>query len=278
MSVSHLTTEWLCIAAEGKTLDGREIERSWIYEAAELYDPRLYTAQLWPEHSRAYGPVGTVRELTAQDENGIAKLYAKLCPALSLVAANTEGKLLFTSAEFTESGNFRGTGKSYLEGLGVTDEPASAYTSQMKFSKRMRNKRYSQYRAVAFDINEMKEDSGVTAKVKKKWYHKFGITDEPGSEDVTDDVTGEDAKLLAEQLKSAQDKISELETKIEELKKSQSETDSDVETIKEVVDTKEFALLRDNLPELMPKLETMSKKFTKLPDGNPKGRKKFEFL
>ncbi|HDL6707280.1 TPA: GPO family capsid scaffolding protein, partial [Yersinia enterocolitica] len=58
MSVSHLTTTWLCVCAEGKTLDGRDIERQWILDAVELYNPRMYTAQLWPEHSRTYGPVG----------------------------------------------------------------------------------------------------------------------------------------------------------------------------------------------------------------------------
>lgn len=275
MSVSHLTTDWLCIAAEGKTLDGRNIERQWILEAAELYDPILYTAQLWPEHSRSYGPVGQVQAVQAREEDGVLKLYAKLCPSLAMIAANAEGKLLFTSAEFTPTGNFRGTGKTYLEGLGVTDEPASVYTTQMKFSKRNRNMRFSQYRAVAFDINELNKGKGV--KGKKKWYHKFGIDDSTTGSG--DDLTGDDATVLAEQLKAAQDKIAELEQALAELKQSQEETDSDVETIKEVVDTKEFAQLRDNLPEFMGKLGDMNKKFTKVPNKNPgTGRKPFEYL
>ncbi|AJI84230.1 TPA: GPO family capsid scaffolding protein [Yersinia enterocolitica] len=280
MSVSHLTTTWLCVCAEGKTLDGRDIERQWILDAVELYNPRMYTAQLWPEHSRTYGPVGQVLELKAEkDEDGVLKMFARLCPALSLIAANGEGKLLFTSAEFTEDGNFRGTGKSYLEGMGVTDEPASVYTDQMKFNKRLRNKRYSQYRPIVFD-DIKKTVKGNSVKGKKKWYHKFGLVDENDTTTETNnDITDDAATVLAEQLKAAQDKISELETQLAELKTSQEETDSDVETIKEVVDTKEFAQLRDNLPQFIQKLGSLDKKFTKLPSKKPSdSRKPFEFL
>ncbi|WP_273974635.1 GPO family capsid scaffolding protein, partial [Serratia ureilytica] len=101
------------------------------------------TALLWPEHSRNYGNRGRVLAAMCQEgDDGIMRLYVQLCPNISLMQANAEGQLLFCSAEFTPDGNFRGTGKSYLEGLGVTDSPASVYTERMRFSKRHKNKRY----------------------------------------------------------------------------------------------------------------------------------------
>ncbi|HBZ7486918.1 TPA: phage capsid protein, partial [Klebsiella pneumoniae] len=55
-----------------------------------------------------------------------------------------------------------------------------------------------------------------------------------------------------------------------------AKTVEDVETVKEVVDTEEFAKLRDNLPELT---KSFSKVATKTPDKNPGGKRKdFQFL
>lgn len=125
MSASQLATNWICIATAGETVDKRAIEEQWLLDAAELYDPSLYTALLWPEHSRNFGNMGEVLELKAErDDEGILRLYARLCPGISLLQANANGQLLFLSPEFTPDGNFRNTGKTYLEGLAVTDSPA----------------------------------------------------------------------------------------------------------------------------------------------------------
>ncbi|EAA1889298.1 GPO family capsid scaffolding protein, partial [Salmonella enterica] len=63
MSGSQLATNWICIATAGETVDKRTIEEQWLLDAAELYDPNLYTALLWPEHSRNFGNMGEVLEL-----------------------------------------------------------------------------------------------------------------------------------------------------------------------------------------------------------------------
>lgn len=53
-AASHLMTDWICIATEGETVDGREIPASWLTEMAETYDPAgTYTALIRPEHERA---------------------------------------------------------------------------------------------------------------------------------------------------------------------------------------------------------------------------------
>lgn len=136
MSASQLATNWICIATAGETVDKRAIEEQWLLDAAELYDPSLYTALLWPEHSRNFGNMGEVLELKAErDDEGILRLYARLCPGISLLQANANGQLLFLSPEFTPDGNFRNTGKTYLEGLAVTDSPAGVSTTRLRFSR-----------------------------------------------------------------------------------------------------------------------------------------------
>ncbi|MBD2811396.1 GPO family capsid scaffolding protein, partial [Xenorhabdus sp. Vera] len=141
--MSQLMTNWICIAMEGDTVDGRVMEPQWILDAAELYDPQLYTARIWPEHERGFGAMGEVLAVKAErGEDGALRLYAQLRPNHCLLEANRDGQLLFTSVEFTLNGNFRGTGKTYLEGLAVTDSPASVGTTRLQFSKKGKQRRF----------------------------------------------------------------------------------------------------------------------------------------
>ena len=52
MSQSHLRTDWLCIATEGDTVDGRELKRQWLVDAAETYNRQCYGALIWHEHEK----------------------------------------------------------------------------------------------------------------------------------------------------------------------------------------------------------------------------------
>ena len=38
------------VAVEGATTDGRTIERQWLVDAAETYNPNTYGARVWLEH------------------------------------------------------------------------------------------------------------------------------------------------------------------------------------------------------------------------------------
>ena len=62
MNESTLRTGWVCIATEGKAVDGRDITRDWLVDMAETYDPDFYTALLWPEHDR-WSNFGVVQAL-----------------------------------------------------------------------------------------------------------------------------------------------------------------------------------------------------------------------
>ncbi|RNM55018.1 GPO family capsid scaffolding protein, partial [Salmonella enterica] len=179
MSGSQLATNWICIATAGETVDKRTIEEQWLLDAAELYDPNLYTALLWPEHTRNFGNMGEVLEVKVErDDEGILRLYARLCPAIALLQANAKGQLLFLSPEFTPDGNFRNTGKTYLEGLAITDSPAGVSTTRLRFS-RTKGKRIGPYKPLAFDeVREFKKEKGMSKTAKKGWRHFFSIEEQ----------------------------------------------------------------------------------------------------
>lgn len=133
MSESSIRTGWICIATEGNTADGRIIPAHWLKQMAETYSPDFYTALLWPDHNRKADVMGQVIALKAEQVAGKMKLFAVLKPTRELQYLNSKGQKRFCSIEPVE--DFAGTGKTYLMGLGVTDQPASTGTTLMQFSQ-----------------------------------------------------------------------------------------------------------------------------------------------
>jgi len=133
MATSNLRTNFKRIGRSGATVDGREIKPEQLRQAAANYDPKLFTALIWPEHSRWYN-MGKVIELRVEDNSeGGVDLFAVLAPNDEYLWLNKQGQKLFTSMELKD--DFRNTGETYLTGLGATDNPASAATEEMRFSQ-----------------------------------------------------------------------------------------------------------------------------------------------
>ena len=130
---ASIVTDFLCIAQAGPTIDGRDIRPEWLTDMAQSYDPAVYTAKLWLDHFRYRGAYGSVRELKTQKDGDAVKLYARISPNRDLIELNQvwEQKLHF-SIEPVE--DFAKTGTTYLGGLGLTDEPASLGTDELRFS------------------------------------------------------------------------------------------------------------------------------------------------
>ena len=130
--------DYVRVAMEGPTIDGREISAAHIAEMAESYNPDIYGARIWVEHLRTFLPEGTfqaygdVRALKADTIDGKAVLLAEIEPTDALRALNRARQKIFTSVEITD--NFADSGKAYLTGLAVTDSPASLGTQALKFS------------------------------------------------------------------------------------------------------------------------------------------------
>lgn len=133
------TSKFFRIATEGATTDGREIQRDWLEQMANNYDPQKFCARIWVEHLRSlspkgdFGAYGDVVALEAREvEDGKLALFAQISPLPELVKLNREKQKLYTSMEVNT--NFADTGEAYLVGLAVTDSPASLGTEVLQFS------------------------------------------------------------------------------------------------------------------------------------------------
>ena len=129
---------WVIAATEGATVDGRTISKEWINQMAASYSVDEYTALIWPEHFRSsFGPSegknwGTVDEVKAAKQGGKLRLFVKVTANDYLLNANKDGQKLFMSIE--PNPDYKSEGRCYLQGLAVTDSPASSGTSRLKFS------------------------------------------------------------------------------------------------------------------------------------------------
>lgn len=139
-------TRFFRVAVEGATTDGREIQRQWLLDAEETYDPQTYTALVNMEHVRGlaaegsfgnYGKVTALRTETVTLSIGGQRvsrlaLFAQVDALDTLTAIQQRGQKLFSSIEINP--NFAGTGKAYMVGLAVTDSPASLGTEMLTFA------------------------------------------------------------------------------------------------------------------------------------------------
>lgn len=206
-----LVSYWKRVATSGPTCDGREILPQHLREIAETYTPVTYTAVIWCDHDRwpgSHGTVFAVRLIEEADdlEPGQVALEAQLKPNDKLLRLNDAGEKLFTSIEITP--NFANTGKAYLTGLAVTDEPASLGTQELYFSKRSSTAAYfaASVELGAFEGDKPNGEAGVLVAMFTRLFQRFGLTD---SEDTTppnesnpemDEATATGLKALRDQL------------------------------------------------------------------------------
>ncbi|VVS92194.1 GPO family capsid scaffolding protein [Desulfoluna spongiiphila] len=183
---SSLVTDWKCVATSGPTVDGRVLQPQWFTDMAETYNPATYTAKIWIDHMR-YAAYGSVRELKAEEVDGVVKLYAKISPSRSLLQMNQVWEeYLHFSIEVTE--DFAATGKTYLTGLAMTDSPASLGTDEMRFSKikgREFTARYAGEEVPDLSKEFMGDEDRFMTTFFKKLAHFF--TDENHEEETGDD-------------------------------------------------------------------------------------------
>lgn len=145
------------IGVEGDTCDGRIISGNDIQEMAESFDPRVYGCRINLEHIRGLFPdgdfkrLGDVVELKAEkidDDsvlNGKWALFAKITPTDGLIAMNKKLQKVYTSMEIQP--NFANTGKCYLVGLAVTDDPASLGTEYLEFCRNAKHNPLQRFKA-----------------------------------------------------------------------------------------------------------------------------------
>lgn len=191
----NLRTTWLTIGRSGNTIDGRKIDAADIQAMADTYQTDTYTALIWPEHAR-YINLGKVLELRAVgNSEGGKDLQAIISPNEFYVMTQGMDQRLYTSMEITA--DFRGTGKAYLTGLGATDSPASAGTSEVRFSRQ----EPGTLTAPAVEIQMQTQRPGILERL-------FG-TQQPQEEDEMDK---EALKALADEMKAIRKDFDEFKT------------------------------------------------------------------
>lgn len=139
-------SKWFRIGVEGDTCDGRVISGDDIQDMADTFDPRVYGCRINLEHIKSllpdspfkrYGDVTALKaEIISDDSalNGKKALFAKIAPLDELVSMVRAGQKVYTSMEIRP--NFSNSGKCYLIGLAVTDDPASLGTEYLEFCSR----------------------------------------------------------------------------------------------------------------------------------------------
>jgi hypothetical protein len=281
--MSQLTTDWLRIATEGNTFQNVPIERQWVIDIAETYDAKTYGARIWPEHRRWYGAWGDVEQVKAQEIDGKMCLFAKIKPNSQLITANENDQKVYTSIELDP--NFAGSGKAYLTGLGVTDEPASLGTDRLKFSAkdRFETHQYSAPEQLVMNypiINENNEIATEAQRLFSKLLNVFSIqAPDPKQEAATDHQEEEPMdkqqfEALMGKVDGIVSKVGELEGKVEAFSKKPEEAltttvptvieSAPIEVPAAGVTSEQFSKLNDSITGLVAKVEGMETKFNKL--------------
>lgn len=291
-------TGWVIAATEGATVDGRTITKEWIQQMAESYSPDEYTALIWPEHFRSsWGPFdgknwGTVDEVKAATQGGKLRLYVKLTANDYLLAANKDDQKLFMSIE--PNIDYKGTGKAYLQGIAVTDSPASTGTTRLKFSvgESDFDHEVSQLEELLRTdfIKEQNQqntatEKGLFAAISSAFsdvIKKFNMPDP-----ATDNT--EDEEMKPEQFEALMGKVTGIEAKVSELETKFSkapEGDKPAEKPADKVDDKpadkpaetgitaeQFSKLDSSITGLVAKVEGLENKFkemsTEVPGQKP---------
>lgn len=286
-----LVSYWKRVATSGPTVDGREILPQELRDIAETYAPSKYTAVIWCEHERWSGSHGTVFAVRLVEEGddlepGQIALEAQLKPNQKLLWLNDQGEKLFSSIEIWP--NFAGTGKAYLTGLAVTDQPASLGTQELYFSQRTNKATYYAASVELGDLNEDKPQGEIAklAAMVTSLFKRFAVeppavadkTDPPNeSKPPMDEATATALKaLLAQLLVVAAGIQAVIEPAAEEAPEPDQAPIDDVQTaVDDIVSTaeqdREFARQGASNKALAASVARIEKQFSALLN-TPKGR------
>lgn len=277
----ELKTGWVVLATSGSVIhgdeDGRFIKKEWLQDMAEVYNTKVFTAKLWPDHHRYYngGKVVALKlvEATEPELKGEFQLLGILAPTDWLIRANQAGDFTQPSIEVGE--NYRGTGKFFLKGLGVTDEPASAGAGELKFSSKNGTEKVHVFPGQQFNLAESLEESDKATKKESlakrifSWGHKDSNPD-----NTTQDETPMTEEQLAQLKQELGDQLdSQFNTLADKLANKPEENEGADADDKTAPTATEFKALKDENTELNTRLKNLETKFSEL-EKTPAGSTK----
>ncbi|MEH6649973.1 MAG: GPO family capsid scaffolding protein [Motiliproteus sp.] len=253
-----LLTNWQVIGTAGSTIDDREITEQDLIDAAETYDHDEYYAVINAEHELSwfgnFGLVDAVR--LGKDKKQRTVLEALLEPNHRLVEMNRNGQRLFSSMELKS--NYAGTGRTYLTGLAVTDQPASLGTSRLKMFSRSGNQESAPLISapVQFSIqddskpNADEQENRFFARLKS--FLSNPAADPDGTTDLSTDSI-EDDEMNADQFKQL---LSAVQTLGAKLPATTEETPAKPET--DGVTAAQFSTLTEQVTALTANVEKLA--------------------
>lgn len=233
-------TEFICILTAGNTVDGRKIPQQILDDVAETYDQNIYNARINLVHEQGGWKAGSVLALKVKGN----QLLAQLKPNELMLNLISQGQLLHTSCELQP--NFAKTGKWYLTGLALTDEPASLGTAELHLSAKRDSELFCSDETIAAE----------KPTLLNKLFNKQKDTE------MTDKATLEMLSQIKEANTSTSTALTQLTGVITELAKTLSAEESEEEqsTSGDVAVTE----LTEKLSELTAKFETQNQAFTDL--------------
>lgn len=263
-------SDWLCIAQEGKTIDGREIKREWLESAVKNYSPEFYQALIWCEHdnvdSRLFSAnLGTVEDLKLEEINGKLRLLARLRANAILQSMNEQEQKIYSSVEIMP--NFPDENEFYLVGLAATDQPASTGLSRLSFSA---NKNGFRTAPVAlFENNHSSPNKNINLS-KFINREKYSMT-----QDEIDALLAELAEvrqLNAEQQAQINQLLDQLangnttaaQKTAEEIQTNAEDTSKKIDDAQDVAGNAEFSKLKEEIDQLKMENAALTNKFNAL--------------
>ncbi|MFA1562586.1 GPO family capsid scaffolding protein [Aliivibrio fischeri] len=259
-------SEPICILTAGPTIDGRFIEQQVIDDMAETYDPKVYNARINEEHW-SWGPkYGSVLSVEKRDNT----LWAILKPNSALLASVEKGQLLHSSVEITP--NFADTGKSYLSGLALTDDPASLGTTEIHLSVDSQEKGIAFFSSgatvgkelIEHQVPDKSDDIGLLKKIKQLLSTNTEAASFSKSKE-NPQMDKETKALLtaqAEQMTLLTAGLTKLTASVEALGSVTPKDEPEVEE----PDTEENTALSEKVDELSTKLDGLVEKLSNITD------------
>lgn len=244
------TSKWFVVATEGATTDGRTINRTWIEQMAANYDPKKYGARvnlehikwryMWNDdpHSKCYGDVVGLK--TEENAEGKLQLLAQIDPTDDLIKLNKDRQKIYTSIECDP--NFADTGKAYLVGLAVTDNPASLGTEMLSFSHNGLNARKLKAEniftaAIETELEFVEETQSIFEKIKGLFAKKEKSDDERFADQTQAiELLAEQTKETLEKLTALSDDLAKQKAEIEEMKAGNAEIQATFAELKKPVE------------------------------------------
>ncbi|OIN27380.1 GPO family capsid scaffolding protein [Vibrio barjaei] len=255
-------SEPICILKAGPTVDGRNVPQQVIDDIADTYDPKKYNALINEEHFQWSWKYGSV--LSAEKRND--ELWAVIKPNSMLLRTVENGQLLHTSVEYQE--DFGETGKAYLTGLALTDNPASLGTTQIQLSNKSADKTYvSTGQTVNLSTlsgqNPEQSEQGLF-KQFKSWLKGEGYSEQLSQKQEPDEMSKKTEELLEQSIEQNKGLNSQLGQLVTQLSAQSKQTETPEEGKADQEENKEVTELKGQVTELSGQVEKLSSQLEKL--------------